>query len=74
MSTLMRIQIRLFTLMWILILLLVKVMRICDYWSTDLHGSMRIRIQVFTIMRIRIPKLMRICNSAQFPTLQSWAS
>ncbi len=35
--TFMRIQIRLFSLMriWIWILFLVKVLRICDYWSTD---------------------------------------
>ncbi len=41
----MRIQIRIFTLMRIhvRILLLIKVMRICDYWSTlrTLHGSVK---------------------------------
>jgi hypothetical protein len=44
----MRIRIQLFTSMRIRILLLIKVMEICDHWSQDL---MRIRIQLFPPMR-----------------------
>jgi hypothetical protein len=36
--TLLRIRIQLFTLMRIRILLIIKMMRICDYWSTDPPG------------------------------------